>query len=110
MKLLNLEDGSIQALTQGNSINVEPAWSPDGKRLAYVSTWPNGTFNICVMPFENGGPGQPQMITRDYRLDPPTVYYGDMAHHINPTWTPDGREFIFISNRDNRNGSGGFTA
>lgn len=107
LKLLNLETGQVGALTSGNSINVEPAWSPDGTRLAYVSTVPNGTFKIYTMPFTQGVPGTPVLLTPDFRLDPPSVYYGDMAHYINPTWTPDGKNLIFISNRDNVNGSGG---
>ena len=48
------------------------------------------------------------MITQDFELIPPTVYYGKWALHIHPTWTRDGKELIFISNRDNKHGSGGF--
>lgn len=107
LKLLNLENGSLRALTSGNSINVEPVWSPEGTKLAYVSTVPNGVFKIYIMPIANGIAGAPVLLTPDFRLDPPTVYYGDMAHYINPTWTPDGKELIFVSNRDNANGSGG---
>ncbi|MBI3778979.1 MAG: CehA/McbA family metallohydrolase, partial [Gammaproteobacteria bacterium] len=108
LKLLNLADGSAKPLTSGNSINVEPEWSPDGKQLAYVSTWPNGNYNIYILPLAGGVAGKPVMITRDFKLEPPTVYYGEWALHIHPTWTPDGKELIFISNRDNKHGSGGF--
>lgn len=108
LKLLNLQNGSTIQLTTGNSINVEPEWSPDGTRLAYVSTVPNGNYNIYIMPLKDGNPGKPEMITHDFELIPPTVYYGKWALHINPTWTRDGKELIFISNRDNKNGSGGF--
>ncbi len=108
LKLLNLEDGSTKQLTFGNSINVEPEWSPEGLRLAYVSTWPNGNYNIYILPIGAGVPATAQMITSDYRLAPPTVYYGEWALHIHPTWTRDGKELIFVSNRDNKHGSGGF--
>ena len=27
------------------------------------------------------------MITADFELKPPTVYYGKWALHINPTWS-----------------------
>jgi Tol biopolymer transport system component len=106
--LLDLRDGSTRQLTSGNSINVEPEWSPDGTRLAYVSTHPNGNYNIYVMPLANGVAGTPQMLTSDFELKPPTVYYGKWALHIHPTWTRDGKELILISNRDNKHGSGGF--
>jgi dipeptidyl aminopeptidase/acylaminoacyl peptidase len=108
LKLLNLADGSTRQLTSGNSINVEPEWSPDGMRLAYVSTWPNGNYNIYIMPLDGGSAGTPRMITSDYELVPPTVYYGKWALHIHPTWTRDGKDLIFISNRDSKHGSGGF--
>lgn len=108
LRLLNLRTGENKALTTGNSINVEPEWSPDGSRIAYVSTWPNGNYNIYVMPLSNGIPGSPVQLTRDFELVPPTVYYGKWALHIHPTWTRDGKELIFISNRDNKHGSGGF--
>ena len=108
LRLLNLRDGTTRALTDGNSINVEPEWSPDGTRLAYVSTRPNGNYNIYVMPLGNGVAGTPRMLTRDFELIPPTVYYGKWALHIHPTWTRDGKELIFISNRHNKHGSGGF--
>jgi hypothetical protein len=107
LKLLNVDDGSTRDLTHGESINVEPAWSPDGRRIAYVSTAPDGVFKIYVMPIANGVPGTALLLTPSVRLDPPSVYYGDMTHYINPAWTPDSKSLIFVCNRDNRNGSGG---
>ncbi|MCC6590473.1 MAG: CehA/McbA family metallohydrolase [Bryobacterales bacterium] len=108
LKLLNLKTGEVKTLTSGNSINVEPEWSPDGSRIAYVSTQPNGNYNIWIMPLQSGVPGDPRQLTFDFELVPPTVYYGKWALHIHPTWTRDGKELIFISNRDNKHGSGGF--
>ncbi len=107
MKLLNLQTGAIQALTSNDSINLEPEWSPDGQRLAYVSTYPNLRFSIYVMPLGNGVPGTPQMLTSDFKFPDRTVYYGEWAHHIHPTWMPDGKEMILVSNRDSQHGSGG---
>jgi TolB protein len=108
LKLLDLQTGAVTQLTQGNSINVEPEWSPDGSKIAYVSTWPNGNYNIYVMALGGGVSTVPVMLTRDYELVPPTVYYGKWALHIHPTWSRDGKELILISNRDNKHGSGGF--
>ena len=108
IRLLDLRTGESRALTSGNSINVEPEWSPDGSKIAYVSTHPNGNYNIYVLPMGAGIPGTAAMMTRDFELVPPTVYYGKWALHIHPTWTRDGKELILISNRDNKHGSGGF--
>lgn len=108
LRLLDLKTGENRALTSGNSINVEPEWSPDGSKIAYVSTWPNGNYNVYVMSLRGGVPSPPVQLTKDFELVPPTVYYGKWALHIHPTWTHDGRELILISNRDNKHGSGGF--
>ncbi|MFN0170212.1 MAG: CehA/McbA family metallohydrolase [Bryobacteraceae bacterium] len=108
LKILDLRTGETKQLTSGNSINVEPEWSPDGRRIAYVSTFPNGNYNVYVMPLAAGIPGTPVQLTFDFELKPPTVYYGKWALHIHPTWTRDGKELILISNRDNKHGSGGF--
>jgi hypothetical protein len=108
LKLLDLETGKVTPLTSGVSINVEPEWSPDGKRLAFVSSRPQGRYNIWMMDFADGKLGEPYAITKDFELIPPTVYYADWAIHLHPTWTPDSKELILITNRDNKHGSGGF--
>ena len=36
--LLNLTNGHVESLTKDNAVDVEPRWSPDGNRIAYVST------------------------------------------------------------------------
>ena len=108
LKLLNLQTGAIQELTPDNPISLEPEWSPDGSRLAYVSTHPNGRFHIFTMPLSGGVPGSPGKITSDVKFPSRTVYYGEWAHHLHPTWTPDGQELILVSNRDSQHGTGGF--
>lgn len=60
-----------------------PAWSPDGKQIAFTSTR-DGNQEIYVIDAS----GQNlKRITQDPGLD---------AH---PTWTPDGRHLLFATNR-----------
>ena len=107
LMLLHLETGEVTPLTTGNHLHLDPAWSPDGKRLAYVSTAPNGYFNIYVMDLSNGQKGNTVAVTSDHRFGRERLYFGDYDLHISPTWSPDGKELIFISNRGIPLGSGG---
>ena len=45
---LDLASGREQQLTSGGAVNVEPRLSPDGKRIAWVSTQGTGHFNLFV--------------------------------------------------------------
>ena len=107
IRLLNLTTGESTAITTGEHVNVEPAWSPDGRRLAYVSTAPNGYFNIFVTGVEAGKPGPTTRITNDNRFGRDRLYFGDVDVHLSPSWSPDGSELLFVSNRGIALGSGG---
>ncbi|HEX8842416.1 MAG TPA: hypothetical protein VF757_08960, partial [Sphingomicrobium sp.] len=45
---LDLAGGREQRLTSGGAVNVEPRLSPDGKRIAWVSTQGTGHFNLFI--------------------------------------------------------------
>ncbi|HYM12516.1 MAG TPA: CehA/McbA family metallohydrolase [Bryobacterales bacterium] len=107
LMLLNVRTGESTALTHGNQVNVDPAWSPDGKQLAYVSSVSHGWFNIFTMPVENGVAGAPVQITADHRFGRARLYFSDYDSNIEPTWSPDGKEMICVSDRGIPLGSGG---
>ena len=64
-------------------LEVEPAWSPDGRFLAYSSNR-NGNPDIWVQPIDGGTPIQ--------------VTASDYAEE-QPAWSPDGRLIAFKSSR-----------
>ena len=48
--IVNAATGETRALTSDSFIYTDPVFSPDGTRVAYVSTKPNGFFNVYVRP------------------------------------------------------------
>jgi Tol biopolymer transport system component len=60
----------------------QPAWSPDGKWIAYVTWTDSGGGDIYSVPAS--GEGAPQ------RLTTATAYYHD------PVWSPDGRRIVAV--------------
>jgi Tol biopolymer transport system component len=72
-------------LTQDGKWNYFPAWSPDGKRLAFASNR-SGTLQIWVM---QAGGGNPTQLTTQ-------------GASVAPAWSPDGKRLTFASNRTGR--------
>ncbi len=74
----------ITHITHG--LAYDPAWSPDGGSIAYVST-ETGQAEIYLYDF-------------DSRLSKPlTSGSGFGIYNQRPSWSPDGRKIVFKSNR-----------
>ena len=106
LKLLSVATGESTVLTQGDHVNLDPVWSPDGSKLLYVSTAPDGWYNIYAMPIQDGNPGEPVRLTEANQYGNSRLYFGDNDLHIQPTISPDGKEMILVSNRGIPLGSG----
>lgn len=77
----------LRQLTDDASDDMLPAWSPDGRAIAFVSTR-DGNPEIYVIP-QTGG--QPRRLTFD------------AAGDWRPVWMPDSRHLLFTSNRGGSN-------
>jgi Tol biopolymer transport system component len=107
LEIVNLETGMSSPLTNDAFIYVDPVFSPDGSRVAYVSTKPSGYFNVYIRPIKNGAwDGDEIAVTRDNDYGRERLYFGNWDMHITPSWLPDGRELLLVSNHDVPLGSG----
>jgi Tol biopolymer transport system component len=73
-------------LTFRKKYDSEPAFSPDGRRIAFSSN-ADGNWEVYVM---NSDGSSLLRITRDLATD------------LNPSWSPDGKRIIFSSNRNGK--------
>ena len=105
---LDLRDKHLRQMTSAGAVNVEPRFSPDGKRLAFVSTSYKGHFHIFVANFADGSLSNVEQLTPEHVGDLPRYYYSKVDHEISPVWSRDGSEILFISNRGHIHGTGGF--
>ncbi len=106
--ILDLASGKTHTLTSGGAVNVEPRWSPDGKKIVWVSTEFHGRFHIFAAEVANGELKNKVRLTGETKSDLPRYYYSAYDMEISPTWTRDGKEILYVSNRGHIHGTGGF--
>ena len=107
LESVDLRTGQMTSLTDDEFIYTDPVFSADGTKLAYVSTRPNGYFNVYVRAIENGRWSGPETaVTTDNDFGRSRLYFGAWDMHITPDWFPNGTEVLLVSNRDQPLGSG----
>lgn len=107
LEILNVDTGESHPLTDDAHIYADPMFSPDGKTLAYVSTKPNGHFNIFTRDIADGQwSGEEVAITEDHKYPRDRLYFGEWDMHITPEWSADGKQLLMVSNRGVPLGSG----
>jgi Tol biopolymer transport system component len=78
--VMSPHDTTATKLTSGVGENEEPAWSPDGSKIAFTSTR-DGNYEVYVMNAD--GTGQ-------------TNLTGSSAVETSPAWSPDGTRIAFV--------------
>lgn len=82
--IVNSNQTDARQLTLNSAADFDPAWSPDGSRIAFTSQR-DGNNEIYVMSADG---------TNAVRLT------NAAAADRRPEWSPDGQKIVFVSERD----------
>ena len=75
-------DGSgVTQLTRGDADDIDPSWSPDGKRIGFVSDRDNGRNAVWIIDPDHG---EPMQLTHDK---------GSVSNFV---WSPDSKSIAYI--------------
>src|SRR6202140_4809381 len=96
--ILELASGNAKPLLANGAVNVEPRFSPDGRRIAFVSTLFNKRFHIFTADIDGGKLTNVERLTGEHKSELPRYYYSPYDHEINPVWTRDGPDILYVSN------------
>src|SRR5579872_154181 len=81
------DKGDIRNLTNSPAVaDRDPAWSPDGKSIAYFSD-ESGEYELCIR--DQNGLGTVRHINLG---NPPSFFY-------SPTWSPDSKKIAYTDKR-----------
>lgn len=83
--LMNADGTQQVQLTKDPFNELEPSWSPDGGKIAFISDRSGQNFDIYIMNSDGSNV---------------TQLTDDPANEFGPVWSPDGKQIVFNSDRN----------
>jgi dipeptidyl aminopeptidase/acylaminoacyl peptidase len=95
--IVDLATGKASAITSGARDHWEPAWSPDGKSIAFVAKDhaedPGLNYDVYVIAPEGG---TPRKISQFAGAD------SDTSWGSGPQWSPDSKRLVWLEGGDDK--------
>ena len=122
--VMDSDGGNQRRVTNHPDFDLDPSWSPDGKKIAFVSHRDGGTPHIYIMDSDGGNPiklikggldpawspgGAKIAMTYGtgndidiYVMDTDGGNLTQLTHlgwNYHPTWSPDGKRIAYVTSR-----------
>lgn len=99
-----IADGSSREIGEGSSHDWTLAWSPGGRRLAFVSDRDGAPLHRCPRFHRCDSWTTAELYVADLASGALTRLSRNGADELSPAWSPDGTALVFVSGRDRREG------